>query len=318
MSPRTRAHLAAAMLTSVWASASLAQPTPDRLESDLAQARAVYDADPYDLDAIIWLGRRLSYLGRFDEAVAVYTEGLKKHDGNIALLRHRGHRYISLRRFDDAIDDLSRAAQQCGRPVVGFREGPRDEIEPDGMPNPLGVPRSTLRFNVWYHLALAYYLRGGDGDLDKARDAWASCMVYARRNDDMTVAAANWLALTDLRLGHADAARATLTPITGAMGLAENEGYLDLCLLHKGERTEADEPFASALRSASKAAPGDGRVASNTLLYGVGVHRLIRGDKDGAIDLFRTIVALSPPGSPGYASFARIAAERELIRGDAR
>ena len=311
---RTRGAPWVVVLAALLAGDAVPQKTPAALEADLTAARAAYEADPYNLDAIVWLGRRLSYVGRYEEAVAVYTDGLRKHDGNPILLRHRGHRYITLRRFDDAIADLSRAAQQCGRPVVGFREGPRDEIEPDGAPNALGIPRTTLRFNVWYHLALAHYLRGADGDMEKARDAWAACMVYARRNDDMTVAAANWLALTELRLGRPDAAASTLAPITRTMGIAENDGYLYLCLLHKGVMTEKDEPFASALKAAEAARAGDGAVASETLLYGVGVSRLIRGDAAGARKLFQRIVDLMP----GSASFARIAAERELARAGQR
>ncbi|MBI4476102.1 MAG: hypothetical protein HY654_02955 [Acidobacteria bacterium] len=40
-----------------------------KLEADLAQAKAAYDRSPNDADAIIWVGRRLGYLGRFREAI---------------------------------------------------------------------------------------------------------------------------------------------------------------------------------------------------------------------------------------------------------
>ena len=35
-----------------------------------------------------------------------------------------------------------------------------DEIEPDGAPNKYGKPRSTSHSNIWYHLALAHFVRG--------------------------------------------------------------------------------------------------------------------------------------------------------------
>src|SRR5688572_24476506 len=45
------------------------------LEAKLAEARAVYEKNPSDAEAIIWLGRRTAYLGRFDEAIEIFTGG---------------------------------------------------------------------------------------------------------------------------------------------------------------------------------------------------------------------------------------------------
>ena len=60
------------------------------------------------------------------------------------MYRHRGHRYITVAQFDRAIADFEKA--------VALIKGTPDEIEPDGAPNPTGKPRSTLHFNIWYHL----------------------------------------------------------------------------------------------------------------------------------------------------------------------
>jgi len=35
-----------------------------------------------------------------------------------------------------------------------------NQIEPDGLPNAKNIPISTLKGNIWYHLGLAYYLKG--------------------------------------------------------------------------------------------------------------------------------------------------------------
>ena len=43
----------------------LSGDTRRRLEADLAEARAAFEQHPDDPDAIIWLGRRTAYLGRF-------------------------------------------------------------------------------------------------------------------------------------------------------------------------------------------------------------------------------------------------------------
>lgn len=122
-----------------------------KLESDLAHAETAYNAGTTE-DNAIWLGRRLAYLGRYREAIHIYTINLVRYPSSYKLLRHRGHRYITVREFDLAIADLTRASFLISNVP--------DEIEPDGAPNPSGVPRSTSHSNIWYHLALAHYLKG--------------------------------------------------------------------------------------------------------------------------------------------------------------
>jgi TonB family protein len=171
------------------------------LEADLAEARATYEADPGDADAIIWLGRRLAYLGRYHEAVETFSEGIRKHPDDARMYRHRGHRHITLRRLDAAVRDLDHAAR--------LTRGQPDEIEPDGAPNPYGIPRSTLQSNVWYHLALAHYLKG---DFDAALPAWREALEVST-NDDMWAATADWLYMTLRRLNRDAEAAAVLEPV---------------------------------------------------------------------------------------------------------
>lgn len=74
-------------------------PAPDEVAAqqarDIEVARADYDADPDDADAIIWLGRRIGYTGAFRDAIEIFTEGIEKHPGDARMYRHRGHRWIS-------------------------------------------------------------------------------------------------------------------------------------------------------------------------------------------------------------------------------
>ena len=128
----------------------LSAETRARYEAQLASARSAYDRTPADADSIIWLGRRLGYLGRIREAIDVYTRGIARHPENPWLYRHRGHRYITVREFDNATADFERARQLV--------QGKPDEIEPDGQPNPQNTPIGTLHSNIDYHLALALYL----------------------------------------------------------------------------------------------------------------------------------------------------------------
>jgi hypothetical protein len=63
--------------------------------ADIDVARADYEADPNDADAIIWLGRRIGYTGLYREAIDVFSEGIEKHPDDARMYRHRGHRWIS-------------------------------------------------------------------------------------------------------------------------------------------------------------------------------------------------------------------------------
>ena len=115
------------------------------------ETKKKYESNPEDVEAIIWYGRRTAYLGRYDDAISIYSEGMEKFSDEPRLYRHRGHRYISIRKFDEAITDFEKAAELI--------EGTENEIEPDGMPNAQNIPVSTLHGNIWYHLGLAYYLK---------------------------------------------------------------------------------------------------------------------------------------------------------------
>ena len=78
-------------------------------EQRLAVAQEAYEADRSGADALIWFGRRTAYLGQYREAIGIFTQGIRQHPDDARMYRHRGHRYISVRRFDLAIEDLEHA-----------------------------------------------------------------------------------------------------------------------------------------------------------------------------------------------------------------
>src|SRR6185503_16233627 len=120
-------------------------------EAKHTEARKNAEAEP-TADNLIWLGRRIAYLGHYKDAIKVFTEGAEKFPDDARFLRHRGHRLITLRCFDLAIADFNRAAK--------LTKGKPDQIELDGLPNARNIPTSTLQSNIWYHLGLAHYLKG--------------------------------------------------------------------------------------------------------------------------------------------------------------
>ena len=263
--------------------------TRTQREEALMRAAAEYRQDHLDEENIIWFGRRLAYLGRYGEANAVYSDGLALHPTSHKLLRHRGHRYISIRQLDASIADLERATELI--------EGVPDEVEPDGLPNARNIPTSTSHTNIHYHLGLARYL---EGDFDEALGAYRLCLRFST-NDDMRCATSYWLYLTLRRLGRDREAAAVLEPVTAEMDIIENFAYHKLLLLYKGELAPEAVLGTTSLEGES--------IEDATVGYGVGAWYLLNGEPDRAAEIFRRIVS-----GPAWPAFGHIAAEAELAR----
>ena len=254
------------------------------MEAKLKEAQAQYEANPKSADAIIWLGRRQAYLGRFTEAIETYTKGIALFPSDARFYRHRGHRYITLRRFDSAIRDFEKAAQLI--------KGKPDEIEPDGQPNARNIPTSTLHFNIWYHMGLAYYLAG---QKQKALKAYRECMKVSDTPDRL-VATSHWLYMTLRRLKRDREAAKVLEPIKEGMDIIENDSYYRLLLMYKGH-ISADELLKQVTKERDSA-------ASHSILYGIGNWHSYHGRHAQAFEVFRTIL-----GTNQWTSFGYIAAE---------
>jgi tetratricopeptide (TPR) repeat protein len=263
--------------------------TRKEMEERLDEARRRFEAKPNDPGARIWLGRRLAYLGRFTEAIEVYSEGIKKFPWDARFYRHRGHRYITLRKFDLAIYDFEKAAKLI--------KGKPDEVEPDGQPNVRNIPTSTLHFNIWYHLGLSYYLTGQN---QRALNSYRECLEVSK-NPDSLVATSHWLYMTLRRMKRPREAAKVLESIREGMEIIENDGYYRLLLMYKG----AVSP-ENLLAETSKQAASAG---SNSILYGIGNWYLYNGRRNEAQKIFRQMVS-----GDQWTSFGYIAAEADLKR----
>jgi tetratricopeptide (TPR) repeat protein len=271
----------------------LVRPTPTgeartKMEELLSAATRAYNSAPTNADSIIWLGRRTAYLGRFNEAIDIYTRGIALHPKDARLLRHRGHRYLTTRQLDKAIADFQKAYELT-------RNKP-DEIEPDGLPNARNIPTSSLKSNIRYHLGLAHYLKG---NFAKAAKLYAED-VAAARNVDTHVASAHWLYMSLRRLGKVREAEAVLIPISAKMDVIENTAYHRLLLLYKGELKPSDilpDQETPTLENVTTA-------------YGVANWHLYNGRKDEAAKLVQQITAVKSQ----WTSFGYLAAEAELAR----
>lgn len=262
----------------------LGWPVFARADTDgaIARADAALAADPRNVELILAAARARDVALQFHDAIDVYTRGLAVAPADVRLLRFRGHRYISIRRFDLAVPDLTKAAT----------------IAPSS-------------FDVLYHLGLAHYLRGAFDDaarvyrtcLDATADptplpqGWRSCAATRATPNDR-VAISDWLYRALRRAGRHDEATALL-PEVAAPGLAvkENEAYYTALRFYAGAVSE-------------EAAMTPTTTSENRLVtvgYGVAAHHLANGDLDRACMLLKLIA-----DEPNWNAFGVIAAEVDL------
>lgn len=270
-------------------SPQLSSETRRDFETRLAQAQKDFDDNPNDADRLIWLGRRTAYVGRYKDAITIYTKAIQKFPNDARLYRHRGHRLITLRCFDAAIADLEKAANlSAGKP---------DEIEPDGLPNARNIPTSTLQSNIWYHLGLAYYLTG---DFRRALRSYREAEKVSK-NADMLVATTHWLYMTLRRLGHEREAFKALKVVKDDLDIIENADYYKLIKLYQGKLNAADllPEIDKDISTLSNASVG----------YGLGNWFLYNRKRENAESIFRRVTA-----GDQWASFGYIAAEADLKR----
>ena len=266
----------------------LSEELREEREANLVAALEERDEYPDDPEAWIWVGRHQAYLGEYRAAIATFTEGWERFPDDARFLRHRGHRQITLRDFPAARDDLALGIEIAGEAMA--------EIEADGLPNALGIPLTTLGFNLWYHRALAEYL---EGDFEAARSSWIETLEVSD-NADLQVAARYWLHLTTRRMGDEAAAAEAIEGIDESTEVIENGAYRDLILLLRGDRT-VDEVLGGA----------DDGLAGVTTLYGVAMHELLSGELDSGRARLQRI--LDQPEQ--WPAFGYVAAEAEVAAG---
>lgn len=267
-------------------------------------------------DRFIHAARLMKYLDKNDESVRLLTEALAEDPENPRLYRYRGHSKITLRRFDEAREDLERAAElivdtpdehefyqpQIEQDLIALILGREEDVRPQHQPvnaetieELAGRYKATLHGSVWYHLGLAQYL---SGHFAAAAEALASAAEVAV-DDDLLVAISDWRYMALRRAGDEAGAAAHLDAIdTAAFSIQPDaDSYLQRLFLYKGERT-ADEVLAHR---------ADDPVAFTTQGYGVANWHFYNGREEQAVELFEQITqrGVRP-------AFAYMAAEVDL------
>ena len=251
----------------------------------LDEAKNNYTQNP-SADNLIWLGRRTAYMGHYKNAIDIYTKGIDQYPKDARFYRHRGHRYISIRCFNLAIKDFKKAAR--------LTRGKPNEVEPDGLPNALNIPTSTLQGNIYYHLGLAYYLQG---EYRQALWAYNKCLILAK-NPDSYVAAANWLYVINRQIGRDKDAQELLNSITDDMAIIENMTYHEILKLYQGK----NDPLEM-----EKTIQNGSSLTNATFAFGLGSYYSINGNEQKAQEIFGLVV-----NGNQWSSFGYIAAEARL------
>ncbi|NJD09915.1 MAG: hypothetical protein FIB01_05530 [Gemmatimonadetes bacterium] len=253
---------------------------------EIAAADSALALAPNDIELLIAAARARRSSWHYRDEIALCTKVIGLAPDDWRPYRFRGHRYISVREFENAIADLEKA-----RLLAPFN------------------------WDVSYHLGLAYFVSGRFAD---AGAAWLRCIglgndARARAADSDTfrscarnasdpgsrVAMTEWAARALIRTGKTAAAEQLAMAIPDGLEVGENLSYYTNLLLARGAR-RADEVLAQV---------SDSTYRLETVGYGIATRYLARGDTVAARALFWQIAA-----DPWWPGFGRIAAEAELAR----
>jgi tetratricopeptide (TPR) repeat protein len=166
----------------------------------IARAESALAAEPRNVDKIIALGVAQSGVRQYREAIATFTRGLGLAPGNALLYRWRGHRYLSTRQFDKAMDDLTRGAKLD----------------------------STI-YGIWYHLGIVRFVRR---DFAGAAAAFTKALPMAPDSAERA-GATDWLWMSLSRAGRTADAQALLDRHTDTPNAGN--AYAARLRLYRGE-----------------------------------------------------------------------------------
>jgi tetratricopeptide (TPR) repeat protein len=263
------------LLLCLVATLSLAQgdPLPDE-KGLVAAAQAKTDADPHNVELWLALGNAQATVWRMTDSIASYTKGLAIDPDHVGLLLNRGHRYVSVGKYDLALKDLHAANEQ---------------IHPEPLTSELNDA-----FEISYHIGIAHYMQG---DFAKSAAAWDRCRDLAR-TDDQRASSSDWSYMTYRRGKRDKEAAAILEKVQPDWKITGNPSYFHRLLFYKGLKKESE-----LLDDKSES------VAVATVSYGIGNWYLYNGDAAKARPYFEKAIA-----SKAWATWGYIGSAIELKR----
>lgn len=168
----------------------------------VARAESTLAADPGNVDKIIALGVAQSGVRRYREAIETFSRGLRIAPDNALLYRWRGHRHLSVRDLDRALQDLTR-----------------------------GNARDSNIYGIWYHLGVVRFVRG---EFDGAATCFARARAIAPDDNEYT-GSNDWLWMSLMRAGRADEANRALAEMRAAPNITSAAAYAQRIRLYRGQ-----------------------------------------------------------------------------------
>ena len=178
--------------------------------SRIAAPRAALARTPADRARVLDLANAQVAVRQFREAIVTYTTALEQSPNDAILLRWRGHRYLALREFTRARDDLERAS----------------DLAPE-------------LYGAWFHLGLARFFLA---DFDGAADAFRKARSLAGSASERA-ASVDWLWSALMRSGRRDEADRALSETRESA--ASTDAYEKRIALYRG-RLKPDDVVARA------------------------------------------------------------------------
>jgi tetratricopeptide (TPR) repeat protein len=170
----------------------------------IARAAAALSADPRNVEKVIALGVAQAGRTQMREAIVTFSNGLTFAPNSALLYRWRGHRYLSVREFDLAMDDFARS---------------------------LSIDSAT--YGSWYHMGIIKFARG---DYAGAAAAFRRAQPLAPDPGELT-GSTDWLWMSLARGGKLAEANAMLARKPDSLAVDPNYAYAKRLRLYRGQST---------------------------------------------------------------------------------
>jgi len=237
-------------------------------------------------DDFIEIGKQLVASARYKEAVENYTNGLNKFPESFKILRHRGHRYLTLRKLNLVVADLLKARELI-------------KPQPDVWDfDAKGNQTDTYQHQIEYHLGVYYFLKES---YKEAVAAFEKSLKEAHEGNEI-VGTTDWLYNSYQRNGQKEEAEKLLTTITQDFNADKEQAYFRRIMLYKGvvmPNELVDETLPAEKMS----------IQDVTKLYGLANWYSFQGNKEKAKELYAKIIK-----SNSWPAFAYLASETEFLK----
>lgn len=262
------------------------------------------DAKLYELIGVLKADQ-----GDYEGSIETFTAGIEAYPRDARLYRHRGHRFMNVRRLREAkadflsalefLPDFPYAYETAKVQVVPQLEqillhGAAPDSQPDvGALKQRGAYFASLAFKIHYHLGLTQHILGED---EAAAASFELALTHSE-TVDLQSATLNWLVVVHSVLGNDTRVEQLLRELNFEQAAGVNGAYQEMLKVYKGLMSIDDLLTASQTDSRILATSG----------YGVALLLETRGEVAEARSLLERVVA-----EGDRHAFGTVAAEMRL------